>query len=234
MDRILIVGAHAMDAEIMAGGIAIVAQELGIPVLLVHLTRGERGHALKTPEVFGKQLKKEMEKAAGLMGVRQKWPGFMAPLTESKDVEKWIEKTILEEKITLVITHWVGSWHPSHIRAHQAVVRAIRNIRQNQPALFFAENCEDLLGFQPEWLIPISTVYERWIKALKCYELFKMSMPQSVIRGEIPYFDYYTSITKVRGFYVNLQRTQALMCGKGELPSLLGGKKVEICKKDNY
>lgn len=233
MDRILIVGAHAMDAEIMAGGIAILAQENGIPVLLAHLTRGERGQPLKNAEIFGKQLETEMEKAASLMGVKQQWPGFTAPLSDSNDVEKWIEKTILDNKITLVLTHWIGSWHSSHIRASQAVVKAIENIRQNKPALFFAENCEDLLGFQSEWFIPIDTVFERWIDALKCYELFQMSIPESLSRGTIPYFDYYTSITKVHGFYVNSQKAQTLMCSRGELPSALGGKRVEVCTRDN-
>ena len=223
MDRILVVGAHAMDAEVMAGAIGIKAVEKGIPVLLAHLTRGERGHKRKAAEVFGKQLEQEMADAARVMQVRQQWAGFMAPLSDSDSVVEWLEEIMTRERITRVLTHWIGSWHASHVRAHKAVVAAIDHMGANPPALFYAENCEDLTGFQPDWFVPIEEVYDRWMMALNCYELFRMSLGRAENEGSIPYFAYYSSITQVRGRYVNAGRVQALMCGKGELPAVLGG-----------
>lgn len=221
MDKILIVGAHALDAEVMAGGIASLAQNQGIPVLLVHMTRGERGHPQKSTSDFGMQLELEMVKAASVLGVRQLWPGFKAPLSGSSKIADWLEELIVREKITTILTHWVGSWHPSHVRTYRAVVEAVTKIKENRPALFFAENGEDLAGFRAEWLIPIDTVYDQWMTALNCYELFRLSQHRPIDGNGIPYFAYYSSITRMHGLHVNRQYAQAVMCGQGEIPQRL-------------
>lgn len=220
----MIVGAHALDAEVMAGGIAALAQTKGIPVTLLHMTRGERGNPAKSGEIFGAQLEKEMAEAARVLGVRQLWPGFMAPLEESDDGIDWIENLILKEGITHVLTHWVGSWHPSHIRTHRMVVKVVDKIKKDRPALFFAQNGEDLTGFKAEWYVPIDSVYERWMQAVNCYELFRMSLPGSTGGNSIPYYEYYSSTTRMNGFYADAKHSQALMRGHGSLPEDLGAR----------
>lgn len=224
MDRLLIVGAHALDAEVMAGGIAALAQIKGIAVTLVHMTRGERGNPQKPARIFGEQLEKEMAEAARVLGARQLWPGFMAPLEDSDAGIAWIENLILKEKFTHVLTHWAGSWHPSHIHTHKVVGKAVDRVKKDKPALFFAQNGEDLTGFRAEWYVPIDSVYERWMQALKCYELFRMSLPGSTGGNSIPYFDYYSSTTRMNGFYVDAKHAQALMRGHGSLPEDLGAR----------
>ena len=57
--RLVIAGAHAMDAELMAGCLAAAAVDAGWDVVLLHLTLGERGHPETAPREFGRQLERE-------------------------------------------------------------------------------------------------------------------------------------------------------------------------------
>jgi LmbE family N-acetylglucosaminyl deacetylase len=220
MAGLLVVGAHALDAELMAGGVAAGAAAAGFDVVLLHLTRGERGHPWKDSAEFSVQLENEMQAAAEALGVRCEWPGIVAPL-EVDAAEEAVSEALERLRPDVVITHWRGSWHPSHVKAHEAVVVALRDSRA---ALLFGENCEDLTGFRVDTFVPVQDVYERWLTALRSYELFRLSEPG---RGEVsdqvmPYWAYYTAAARVRGLQAGVERAQALMVGQGAAPPELG------------
>jgi LmbE family N-acetylglucosaminyl deacetylase len=216
---LVIVGAHALDAEVMGGGLAASAAASGLNVVLLHLTRGERGHPWKPASEFGVQLEQEMHDAAVALGVGQHWPGLMAPL-ELEEARGAVETIFKRLRPRAVVTHWRGSWHPSHSRAHDAVQAAAQ---ERELALLFAENCEDLDGFRPDRFVAIGDVYERWLKALRCYELFRFSEPGSEqVDVVIPYWAYYTAAARVRGLQAGLEFAQALMLGRGSPSRELG------------
>ena len=217
MSTLLVVGAHALDAEIMAGAVAAAAADRGWDVLLLHLTRGERGHPEKPKEVFAQQLEGEMRQAAEILGVRQEWPGMPAPLPTAGQVQTVIADVVPRLQPDAIITHWRGSWHPSHVRAHEAVLLTVGQLSQ-PPAVLYAENCEDLTGFQASCFASIASVYERWLQALRAYELFRLSEP-GVYAGGIPYWAYYTAAARVRGLQSGLELAQALMPGSGSIPA---------------
>lgn len=219
MDSILIVGAHAMDAEVMAGGLAAYAVRRGVPVTLLHLTRGERGHPSKPPKSFARQLEDEMHLAAQTLGVSQEWAGFEAPLPDPELVAPILANTIFRTKASLVVTHWRGSWHRSHVRAHTAVAIALERVVHCP--ISYGENCEDLTGFQPNCFVPIDDVYETWLTALRAYELFRVSEFGGSRTETIPYWAYYVAAAKVRGLQSGLGRAQAFMCDPKSLPKCL-------------
>ncbi len=214
--NLLIVGAHAMDAEIMAGAFAARAAEEGHGVILFHLTRGERGHPTTPPERFGPQLEQEMSAAAAALGVDARWSGQQAPLPPPGEVVPLLTGLIDEFRPDLVVTHWKGSWHPSHRRAHAATVAAIEQRGGGIPVLY-AENCEDLEGFRVDCYLPIAEAYDRWLEAVGCYELFRRSMPGSAERSSIPYWAYYTAAARVRGLQADLELAAAFMLDPGDV-----------------
>lgn len=214
---ILIVGAHAMDAEIMSGAFALKAARDGHRVVLFHLSRGERGHPTTPPARFGQQLEVEMAEAATALGVEQQWSGLRAPLSHSDEVATVVAAKVDSLRPALVVTHWKGSWHPSHRRSHDATVAALGLTGAGIP-LVYAENCEDLNGFRVDLFVPIDEEYESWLAALRCYELFRRSEPGSKDPSAIPYWAYYTAAARVRGLQANLDLAAALMQGFGPAP----------------
>ena len=214
---VLIVGAHAMDAEIMAGALAARAAREGHRVVLLHLSKGERGHPTTPPARFGRQLEEEMARAAEVLGVEQRWSGLAAPLPHSDEIAPLIAAHLDELQPALLITHWGGSWHRSHRRSHAAALTAVRLCGAVIPVLF-AENCEDLDGLRVDCFVAIGNVYERWLEAMRCYELFRRSEPGSEAASEIPYWSFYTASAKVRGLQADLGLATAFMRALGPAP----------------
>jgi LmbE family N-acetylglucosaminyl deacetylase len=59
-----------MDAELMGGALAATVAVGGEEAMLLHLTRGERGHPATGTTDFAEQLDGEMAAAAQALGVR--------------------------------------------------------------------------------------------------------------------------------------------------------------------
>lgn len=214
---ILVVGAHAMDAEIMAGALAARTAGQGHRVVLLHLSRGERGHPTTAPSRFGRQLEGEMARAAQVLGVEQRWSGLPAPLPPPDRIAPLVADHVNQLQPDLVVTHWRGSWHRSHRRAHAAVLEAVRLSDASIPVAY-AENCEDLDGFRVDCFVAIGDVYECWLEAMRCYELFRRSEPGSEVVSEIPYWSFYTATARVRGLQADLGLATAFMRGPGSAP----------------
>jgi len=215
MDRVhlVVIGAHAMDAEVMAGGLIAKVTKLGHKATIIHMTRGERGHPFKKPQEFAEQLDQEMIEAAQALGATVKWLGYPAgSLPIAAEVSDKIFHIIMEINPTHIITHWRGSWHPRHISTHYNVLNAVKKaIWEEQfqlKGLYYGENCEDLNGFNPTIYIDISDVKDIWFNALTKYELFRLSLKNTNI---IPYAGYYNIISKIRGFEAGVPYAQAFM-----------------------
>lgn len=218
---LLVVGAHAMDAELMAGGLAATEARRGRRVVLLHLTRGERGHPTKPAEVFAPQLEEEMAHAAATLGVEHRWGGLLAPLGGSEPAASAIAAAARDVAATVLVTHWRGSWHPSHRAAHQGALAALVSL-DARPAVVYAENCEDLDRFTPEWFADVTAVYPAWLEALRGYELFRRSEPGSGACAAIPYWAYYTAAARARGLQAGLELAEAFQSGPGEGVAELG------------
>lgn len=196
MSKIASIGAHALDAELMAGPYVIKKAKEGTDFTFVHMTRGERGNKEKSPEEYGKQLEKEMVNVAEKMGGSAHWMGYIAGQLPSKEqITQDYKDYIKNENITTVITHWRGSLHERHILCHDAVTMAVKQLKNEgyEVDLYYGENCEDLNGFIPELYTQFDEeIMETWLEGLKEYELFRGGVLT------VPYYDYYTTMAKIR------------------------------------
>ena len=210
---ILVVGAHAFDAEVMAGPLAAAAVKRGAAVTFLHLTMGEQGHPYLVPAHYCAQKEEEAGKAAARLGVTMRGFGLrdgFLPTDDQTALE--VSDIIRELKPEIVITHWHGSWHKDHRAASHLAKTGIffaglPTVASDHPAhkpqlLLFGENWEDDDGFRPEHLVDVSEGYDAWRDAVMEYEL---------ARGlsSFPYVDYYSSLYRLRGCLRGTRHAQA-------------------------
>lgn len=208
LPRLVVVGAHAMDAEVMAGGLVAIHTAAGGEAWLLHLSRGEGSYTGKTSAEAASQLDAEMAEAARLLGAGVRWLGFRSGPIPLSDAKAAIQTALADLAPEVVVTHWRGSWHPRHVITHQATLLALQAV-SGVRELLFGENCEDLDGFRPTSYFDIIGGVERWFQALSSYELYRTSI--SLDGSGIPYHSYYRAAARNRGFESGVLAAQAFM-----------------------
>ncbi len=209
--HVMTIGAHALDAELMGGPVAIKYTREGHKATFVHITRGERGNKKKSPEEYARQLNKEMPKVAEAMGATSHWMGYPAgKLPSSEQMQMDLCKLLRQEEPDIVITHWRGSLHPRHVLTHDIVLEAIKmaadaDVDTGQKThaveyVYFGENCEDLDGFIPQVYIEIEDTFRQWFEAMAYYELFRANV------ANVPYQDYYRTMATIRAVEIGSQK----------------------------
>jgi LmbE family N-acetylglucosaminyl deacetylase len=214
---LVIVGAHALDAELMGGGAALCMKKKGWETWMLHITRGERGNPEKPPIEYGKQLEHEMKLCAECLGAQCHWMGYIAG--ELPDEERIIADLCTffrQTRADVVLTHWKGSYHPRHRLTHDTVFQAVLKMSdvaylpQVPPCpvatLVYGENMEDEEGFVPGLYLDTTEVHDQWFRALASYEFFTNDNV-----NKYPYQQFYEANSKLRGIEVGVARAKALM-----------------------
>lgn len=218
--KLMVVGAHAFDAEIMAGGVVAKYTSMGHEATMVHMTLGEKGHRTLKPEEYAQQKKEEALACAEALGAKAIFlPYKDAELPLNEEVKYQLCDIIRAEKPDIIITHWKGSVHKDHEYTHYIVMDAIfyaalPTIERELPAhgirsIYYAENWEDMEGFDLDTYIDFSDVYDKWIDALSHYELFRGGA------SSFRYADYYKALSILRGCRSNFQHAECFMRPKG-------------------
>lgn len=220
---VLAVGAHAADAEFSAGMVLARYAAEGHPVTILHLTLGEKGHRLLTAAEYGAQKRREAERAAEGLGVQARFLDYPdAELPDDDGVKYAVCDVIREVRPRVLITHWRGSFHRDHRRAHTIALEArflagLRTVERSRPAcwvphVYFAENWEDMEGYRPDVYVDTTQSFERWLRACEAYEIFR-----DPAAGGFRYRDYYTALATMRGCLGRFERAATLMCPDDDL-----------------
>lgn len=197
--RVVSVGAHSLDAELMGGPLFVKYAKQGVKCTCVHVTQGRLEDEQATEEekeAYLKDLLRQNEVAATALGGDSLWLGYTS--SDMPTLEAFIERlaTYFEaEKVDLVITHWRGSMHPRHINTHDAVVGAVKKLRAqgNDIRLVYGETFEDLVGFIPQAYFVLSEAeVKQWYEGLEAYQVFRGGV------NDFPYQQYYPTNGKVR------------------------------------
>jgi LmbE family N-acetylglucosaminyl deacetylase len=219
---IMVIGAHAADAEIMGGAAVLKHVDAGWRAVLVHATPGEKGHPALGAADYARLKEQEAQRAAALLGasyVMLPYGDGELPLNE--EVQWRIADLIREHRPSVLLTHWSGSIHRDHRHTSVNVGEALfyaglpafeRAHPAHRPAkVYYAENWEDPEGFKPEVYLDVADVFDRYIEAIRAYSLF---------RGEVsrfPYEQWYRGCSEMRGAEAGYRRAVALMPRKGLL-----------------
>jgi hypothetical protein len=102
--------------------------------------------------------------------------------------------------------------------AHRFLAGLARLKREREavwvPHVLFAENWEDMDGYEPNLYVDTTDDYETWLRALEHYEIFR-----DPTVGGFRYRDYYSALSQMRGCLSGHGRAVALMRPKGDLVS---------------
>lgn len=225
---VIAVGGHIGDMELTAGPTLAKVVLEGGRAIIIDCTYGERGHPTLTPSVYRQQKIAEGEAFAKAIGaefvVLDYSDGF---LPDDEAVAEHIAQIIRESRPDIVITHWVKSMHRDHERASQAAQRAvflasipieeIETPRHSVPTVLYAENWEDMEGFEADTFFGIpDEAYDRWLAGISQH---------AFARGEtygFRFIDYYSALMQVKGCLVGEQRAAAFKSAGTEKFSLAG------------
>jgi N-acetylglucosamine malate deacetylase 1 len=201
---LMVVGAHAGDAEVMAGPVIAQHAADGGAATLLHLTPGERGHPSLAAAAYEGQKRQEAQAAAAVLGAAVRILDYRdGELPASQETKRAVAQVIVDQQPDIVVTHAAGSFHPDHEACHEIVTEAVflAGLADLWPAgaphivtgLYFAENWEDKRSFTPDLYVDSSRGHARWLQALRCYELFRGGL------SAFPYVRYYEALAVVRG-----------------------------------
>jgi LmbE family N-acetylglucosaminyl deacetylase len=213
---IMVIGAHAADAEIMGGATVLKHVAASWRAVMVHMTPGEKGHRSLSPEEYARIKIEEAHRAAQILGAEcVMLPYKDGELPVNLDVQWAIADVIRQYRPTVLLTHWQGSLHRDHRNTSLNVMESLflarlaafeRHYAAHGPSkVLYAENWEDEDGFKPDLYLDVADVFDRYIETIHAYSLF---------RGEVVSFAYeqwYRGASELRGAEGGFKRAVALM-----------------------
>jgi len=197
--RIVSIGAHSLDAELLGGAIMCKYVKQGAKGTLIHVTQGRLEDPKATQEekdAYLLKMKTQNANAAQALGCDMISMGYVSSnMPSEEEFINYLVEYFKKENVDLVISHWMGTLHARHYWTHKTVTEAVRRARRQglHVDLIYGETNEDLVAWIPQRYIELNKEEEeQWFKALQCY---------SVFNGEVndnPYLAYYQTSGKVR------------------------------------
>lgn len=199
--RIVVIGGHPDDADIKAGGTAILWAKMGHEVKFVAVTNGDAGHQSEGGGALAMRRMEEARESAKRMGIAayvvlDNHDGELVP---SLDVRKQVIREIRKWDADLVISHRTNDYHPDHrytgvLVQDAAFMVAVPNICPDTPPLeknpvfmYLQDNFRKPYPFQPDIVVAIDNVFEQKIHALDAHvSQFYEWLPWIYGRQEVP------------------------------------------------
>lgn len=212
---ILAVGAHAGDVELTSGALLAKQHRLGDRVVILHLTLGEGGNPRLPSSRYAEQKRREATEAARALGADVLFGPYRdGELPDDDAARRYVAEVIRSVKPAFVITHWRESIHKDHAAASRIVTDAVLlasldGVHTDSPpfrgvrGVWYAENWEDALGFQPYISVDVTTSMDAWRDAVSKYEFVRGGI------SDFRYLEYYEALAIVRGTLARKQRAEA-------------------------
>lgn len=197
--RLLSIGGHHLDAELMGGPLLIKYAQAGAHCTMMNVTEGRLDRAdasEEEKEAYLQRIRKENKEVAIAMGCDHYNFGYTSQTLPSQAV--FIEQLIAyikQEKVDCIVTHWRGTMHPRHYYTYETVTQAVLALRKEgyDIQLLYGENCEDLIGFTPTCYVTLTKQQvQTWFTSLAQYSIF------NGLVNDMPYQEYYRAQIKVR------------------------------------
>jgi N-acetylglucosamine malate deacetylase 1 len=133
--KILAIGAHPDDLELLCAGTLAKLAKLGHQIVMAHVTTGDKGGNL-TREELAQIRGEEAKVSANIIGANS-LGGICGDLElyNSHEFKEKMINTILEIRPALIITHAGNDYHPDHRITCELVLEAVSQIRLNKENL---------------------------------------------------------------------------------------------------
>ena len=180
--QVLVIFPHPDDEAFGVSGTITSYIKQGTPVTYACLTLGEMGRNLGKPQFANRETlpdirQQELKKAAEAMGITDlRMMGLRDKTLEFEDdmdMKHMVQGLIEDVEPSLVISFYPGyAVHPDHEATARAVVRALRDIDEDQRPTFhavaFANDTEENLG-EPDVVNDIRAVQEDKLNAMRAH-----------------------------------------------------------------
>jgi LmbE family N-acetylglucosaminyl deacetylase len=189
MDRVLIVAAHPDDEVLGCGGAIARHADRGDAVLIVFAADGETSRTGGEKRLSGRR--DCARKAADILKAREPlffdFPDNRMDTVPLLDVVQQLEKVVADFQPTIAYTHHGCDLNVDHRVVHQATITALRPMPGRPTRGIFAFEVPSSTewavappsAFLPTRFVDISSVLDRKIAALKCYEVEMREFPHS-------------------------------------------------------
>lgn len=181
--NVVVIGAHPDDADIRAGGTAILLAKAGHKVLFVSVTNGQAGHHLIKPKDLAVLRKKEAAEAGKRFEVEYRvLDNPDGELTPSLEVRRQIIRIIREWKADYVIGHRPNDYHPDHRNASvlmqdaaymvivSNVVPEVPALKKNPVFMYLEDRFQQPQPFRPDLCVDITKVFDQKMYAMAAHE----------------------------------------------------------------
>jgi len=176
--RVLAVGAHPDDLEILCGGTLARFVREGHEVIMCHATKGDRGSYVHSSEEIARIRDGEARRAAEIAGADHATLGFSDSEIRSSDLEQQraVVDLVREARPELIITHYPADYMSDHNEISKLVFDA--SFHATLPLYESGKPHHDLvapiyymdtlmgIGFQPTEYVDVSSVIETKIAML--------------------------------------------------------------------
>src|SRR5215212_3817038 len=123
---ILVIGAHAGDAEITSGALLVRQHKKGDRVAILHMTLGEGGNPKMSPAAYGAQKRREALAADSVIGAETIFAPYKdGEIPNDEAARRYVADVIRQVKPTDIITHWKNSIHKDHSNTSAIVQDAV-------------------------------------------------------------------------------------------------------------
>lgn len=176
--RVMAVGAHPDDLEILCGGTLAKYAGLGHEVTMAHVLNGDKGHYKLRREELARIRKQEAEEAARTIGAEILSLDLPdAELFANLENRKLVIDLIREARPDLIITHAPGDYCSDHTVTSQLVCEASfysaaplletsRAAHDKIPPVFFMDTVAGM-GFLPTEYVDISGAFQKKMDMLR-------------------------------------------------------------------
>jgi len=226
--RVLAIGAHPDDLEILCGGALFRFKEQGAKIFSCVLTDGSAGHRLIPADKLRQIRKREAESAARFLGAKLFWMGVKDEfLFDDEHTRLKLIEFIRQAKPDLVFCHSEKDYHQDHQAAFKlcfaaSFIAGLKNVKTHSEALFktpFLYEMDTLtgIGFEPEEYVDISEAFKYKLKMLSKH---KSQLKWLKDHDKIDIADLIYSQAHFRGYQsgVELAESFRLVRGWGRVP----------------
>jgi N-acetylglucosamine malate deacetylase 1 len=210
--RVLAVGAHPDDLEILCGGTLARYVQDGHHVTMCVATDGTAGHKKIKPKELGAIREREARAAAQVIGADFLWLGFTDELVfDDEGTRLTFVDAIRQARPDMIITHTSTDYHPDHRTVSKLVfdasfVASLPNIETEHvahalvPPIFTMDTLAGK-GFHPTEYVDISATIEAKRKMLACHESQVTWLKD---HDNIDIMEFMETVARARGFQCNV------------------------------
>lgn len=209
--RVLAIGAHPDDLEILCGGTLARFAARGDAVAMLIMTDGSARHAEIGPEELAGIRERESRAAAAVIGAELTWLGLPDEFVfNDEPTRRRLLEAIRAARPDLILTHDPDDYHPDHRATSRAVfdasfVMGLPNVRTPSPPypgvapLFYFDTLAGV-GFQPAEYVDVTDTFAAKRKMLAAHE------------SQVAWLRHHDRID-IQTFIETVARFRGLQCG---------------------